>query len=449
MPQYKRERAELLPRERQQEGAERAVSGAPAGAPETEDRIVAVSPHAHLTDELVDELLGSYERPEDLTGQGGLLAQLTKRLVERVMHAELDDHLGYEKGAPAGLGEGNTRNGTTPKTLLTDHGKVAISRPRDRDGSFEPQIVGKHQRRFSGFDDKIISLYARGMTVRDIQRHLAEIYHVEVGHDLVSRATDAVIEDVRAWQSRPLEPVYAIVYLDAMSVKIRTAGAVHRKMVYLVMGVTPDGEREVLGIWIQKTEGAKFWLQVLTELKNRGVKDILISCVDGLKGFPEAIEATFEQTVVQTCIVHLIRASLRHVSYKDRRAAAAALKLIYTAPTAEAALDALEAFEETWNQSHPSIAKSWRDAWEHVTPFLAFPPEVRRAIYTTNAIEALNRQIRKAIKTRGHFPNDEAALKLIYLAIDNAEKSFKGVYAWSKIYQAFSIHFEDRLPTID
>lgn len=410
---------------------------------------VGLSPHSHLTDELVDELLGVYQRPDDLTGQGGLLAQLTKRLVERAMSAELDQHLGYEKGAPLASGSGNTRNGTTPKTLITDHGMVGIDRPRDRAGTFEPQIVGKHQRRFAGFDDKITSLYSRGMTVRDIQRHLEEIYHVDVGHDLISRATDAVLEDVKAWQARPLEPVYVIVYLDAMSVKIRTAGAVHRKMVYLVMGITPDGEREVLGIWIQKTEGAKFWLQVLTDLKNRGVKDILITCIDGLKGFPEAIEATFDHTVVQTCIVHLIRASLRHVPYGDRRAAAAALKLIYTAPTAEAALDALEAFEEVWNARYPSIAKSWRDAWEHVIPFLAFPPEVRRAIYTTNAIEALNRQIRKAIKTRGHFPNDEAATKLIYLAITNAEKSFRGVHAWSKIYQALRIHFEDRLPAID
>ena len=428
---------------------QRALSPVSEGAGESDDKIVSVSSHAHLTDDLVDELLGSYERPEDLTGEGGLLAQLTKRLVERVMSAELDHHLGYEKGDPLGAGTGNSRNGTTRKTLITDHGQVAIERPRDRDGTFEPRIVPKHQRRFSGFDDKIISLYARGMTVRDIQRHLEEIYHVEVGHDLISRATDAVLEDIRAWQARPLEPVYVIVYLDAMSVKIRTAGAVHRKMVYIVMGVTCDGDREVLGLWVQKTEGAKFWMQVLTDLKNRGIKDILITCIDGLEGFPEAIEALFDHTVVQTCIVHLIRASLRHVPYKDRRAAAAQLKQIYTAPTAEAALDALETFEEVWSSSYPSIAKSWRDAWEYVIPFLAFPPEVRRAIYTTNAIEALNRQIRKAIKTRGHFPNDESALKLIYLAIDNATKNFKEVYGWSKIYQALKIHFEDRLPNID
>lgn len=265
---------------REGQEVEAAVGGA-AAPPTAAGRVASVSPHAHLTDELVDQLLGEYQEPGDLTGEGGLLAQLTKRLVERAMSAELDDHLGYEKGAPLGSGGGNSRNGTTPKTLLTDHGKVAIERPRDRAGTFEPKIVGKHQRRFAGFDDKIVSLYARGMTVRDIKHHLEEIYHVDVGHDLISRVTDAVLEDVKAWQNRPLEPVYAVLYLDAMSVKIRTAGAVHRKMVYTALGVTPDGEREVLGLWVQKTEGAKFWMQVLTELRNRGVQDILITCVDG------------------------------------------------------------------------------------------------------------------------------------------------------------------------
>ena len=402
-----------------------------------------------LSDELVDELLEGYDpgRPQDITGPDGLLAQLTRRVVERAMHAELDEHLGYPKHSPLGRGSGNSRNGTTPKTLITDHGRVAIERPRDRAGTFEPQIVPNGDTRFAGFDDKILSLYANGMTVRDIRRHLREIYHVEVSPDTISRVTDAVAEDVKAWQNRPLESVYAIVYLDAISVKITDAGAVRRKAIYIASGVTLDGERETLGMWIQKTEGAKFWMHVLTELRNRGVQDILIACVDGLNGFPDAIEAIFKKTIVQTCIVHLIRNSLAYVSYKDRRAAAADLKTIYTAANADAAEQALDAFEDTWNAQYPSIAKAWRSAWEHVIPFLAYPPQLRRVIYTTNAIEALNRQIRKAIKTRGHFPTDDAALKLIWMTITRQDTGLRRVRDWPQIRQALEILFEDRLPT--
>lgn len=399
-----------------------------------------------LPDELIDELLAGARRPEEITGPDGLLQRLTKRLVERAMAAELTDHLGYEHGqAPPG-GAGNARNGTTPKTVHTGHGSVRIAQPRDRQGSFEPQILPKHQRRFDGFDDKIIAMYGRGMSVRDIQAHLAEIYGVEVGHDLISRVTDAVLEDVREWQARPLEDVYPILFLDALIVKIRDGGAVRNKACYVAVGVNLDGERDVLGLWFQQAEGAKFWLAVLNELKQRGVSDVLICCVDGLKGFPEAIEAVFPHAWVQTCIVHLIRSSLRFVPDKHRKKVAHDLRPIYTALDADAAKQALERFETEWGERYPMIGKTWRDAWEHVIPFLAFPPEVRRVVYTTNTIEALHRQIRKTIKTRGHFPTEEAARKLIYLSIQNAQKSWRNTYHWSSALLSFKIHFGDRLP---
>src|SRR5215208_5227391 len=388
-----------------------------------------------LPDELIDELLAGARTPAEITGPEGLLQRLTKRLVERAMAAELSEHLGYEHGqAPPG-GVGNARNGTTAKTIHTDHGSVRIEQPRDRNASFEPQIVPKHQRRFEGFDDKIIAMYGRGMSVRDIQAHLAELYGVEVGHDLISRVTDAVLDDVREWQARPLEDVYPILFLDALIVKVRDGGAVRNKACYVAIGVNLEGERDVLGLWFQQAEGAKFWLAVLNELKQRGVRDVLICCVDGLKGFPEAIEAVCPHAWVQTCIVHLIRQSLRFVPDKHRRAVAKDLKPIYTAVDADAAAEALAAFEATWG-----------DTWEHVSPFLAFPPDVRRVVYTTNTIEALHRQIRKTIKTRGHFPTEEAARKLIYLAIINAKKSWQQTYHWSSALLSFKIHFGDRLP---
>jgi putative transposase len=399
-----------------------------------------------LPDELIDELLAGARTPEEITGPDGLLSRLTKRLVERAMDAELSEHLGYVRGeAPPG-GVGNARNGITPKTVHTEHGSVRIEAPRDRAGSFEPQIVPKHQRRFAGFDERIIAMYGRGMSVRDIQAHLAELYGVEVGHDLISRVTDAVLDDVREWQARPLEDVYPILFLDALIVKVRDGGAVRNRACYVAIGVNLEGERDVLGLWFQAAEGAKFWLAVLNELKQRGVEDVLVCCVDGLKGFPEAIEAVFPQAWVQTCIVHLIRQSLRFVPDKHRKKVAADLRPIYTAADADQALLALEQFETAWGERYPMIGTTWRNTWEHVIPFLAFPADVRRVVYTTNTIEALHRQIRKTIKTRGHFPTEEAARKLIYLSIINAQKSWKNTYHWSAALLSFKIHFGDRLP---
>jgi putative transposase len=373
-----------------------------------------------LPDELVDELLAGAATEEEIVGPGGLLSQLTKRLVERAMEVELTDHLGYEPRQEPPGGIGNTRNGATPKTLTTEHGPVEIKAPRDRQGTFEPQIVRKRQRRFEGFDEKIVALYSRGLSTRDIEAHLAEIYGVKVGRDLISRVTDAVMDDVRAWQQRSLDDVYPVLFLDALVLKIREGGSVQRKACYLALAIAMDGERDVLGMWFQEAEGAKFWMQVLNELKQRGVRDILICCVDGLKGFPEAIEAIFPDTTVQTCIVHLIRHSLKYVPRRQYDQVVKDLKPIYTATDPDAALEALERFDQKWGRQLPVITKAWRESWEHVIPFMAFPPEVRRVVYTTNAIEALNRQLRKAIKTKGHFPNEDAARKLVYLAITNA-----------------------------
>ena len=399
-----------------------------------------------IPDEVIDQLLAGASSEEEIAGPGGLLAQLTKRLVERAMEVELTDHLGYEPHAEPLGGAGNTRNGTSPKTLITEHGQVGIDAPRDRGGSFEPRIVRKRQRRFEGFDDKILALYSRGLSTRDIEAHLEEIYGVKVGRDLISRVTDGVMDDVRAWAQRPLEDVYPVIFLDALVLKIREGGTVGRRACYLALGITLDGDRDVLGLWFQETEGAKFWMQVLSELKHRGVSDILICCVDGLKGFPEAIEAIFPQTTVQTCIVHLIRHSLKYVPRRERERVARDLKPIYTAADADAAQQALEAFDEQWGKRFPVITQAWLNAWEYVTPFLAFPPEVRRVIYTTNAIEALNRQLRKAIKTKGHFPSEDAARKLIYLAITNAVPAWTRTRNWTIALLAFKIHFGDRVP---
>src|SRR5277367_442805 len=399
-----------------------------------------------LPDELIDELLVGARTEEQLVGPGGVLAGLTKRLLERAMEVELADHLGYEHGGSPSDGTGNTRNGSTPKTLATEHGPVPIETPRDRDGSFEPKIVRKRQRRFEGFDDKIIALYSRGLSTRDIQAYLQDLYGVEIGRDLISRVTDAVMDDARAWASRPLDDVYPIVFLDCLVLKIRDGGSVQRRACYLALGVNMEGERDVLGMWFQETEGAKFWMVVLNELKQRGIQDILIACVDGLKGFPEAIEAVFPKTTVQTCIVHLIRNSLKYVPRREREQVARDLKPIYTALDADAAHAALEAFDEQWGQRFPVITQAWLNAWEHVTPFLAFPEQVRRVIYTTNAIEALNRQLRKAIKTKGHFPNEDAARKLIYLAVSNAVPQWTKTRNWTIALLAFKIHFGDRLP---
>ncbi len=418
--------------------AQRPVGGEPLEIPDVvRDR---------LADEVIDELLAGARTEEEIVGPGGVLAQLTKRLVERAMSAELTEHLGYEPHQEPPGGTGNTRNGSTPKTLATEHGPVRVETPRDRKGSFEPQIVRKGQRRFEGFDDKILALYSRGLSTRDIEAHLAEIYGVKVGRDLISRVTDAVMEDVREWQQRPLDDVYPVLFLDALVLKIREGGSVQRKACYLALGVTVEGDRDVLGMWFQEAEGAKFWMQVLSELKQRGVADILLCCVDGLKGFPEAIEAIYPATTVQTCIVHLIRHSLKYVPRREREQVARDLKPIYTAVDADHAHAALEAFDEKWGSRFPVITQAWLNAWEYVTPFLAFPPELRRVVYTTNAIEALNRQLRKAIKTKGQFPNEEAAKKLIYLAIVNAVPAWTRTRNWTTALLAFKIHFGDRLP---
>ena len=404
------------------------------------DRLAGLLP----TDALEDALEGL--EPEEITGPGGLLTQLAGRVIETALGAELTGHLGYPPGqAPPGGGP-NVRNGSTPKTVGTELGPVGVRTPRDRDGSFEPQLVKKRQTRLAGLDDRVLDLYAGGMSVRDIAAHLSGLYGVEVGRDTISRVTDAVLEDVVAWRSRPLEAVYPIVYFDAMMVKVREDRSVRNRACYLAVGVTCEGDREALGIWWQDSEGAKFWLAVLNDLHRRGVQDVLIACVDGLTGFPDAIEAVFPAAWVQTCIVHQIRSSLRYVNYRDRRALAKDLRPVYTAANADAALVELERFDEQWGGRYPMIAAAWRRDWQHITPFLALPEPLRRGVYTTNTIEAMHRQIRKAIKTRGHFPDEQAATKLIYLAIERAETKWRSVRSWTSALAALKIHFGDRIP---
>jgi putative transposase len=405
---------------------------------EVVDRLAELLPEGAL-DDAVRGL-----KPEELSGPKGLLSQLAGRVVEAALEAEMTEHLGHP---PGGVPQGaNVRNGATAKTLQTDLGPVEINTPRDRQGSFEPQLVAKRQTRLAGLDDKILGLYAGGMTVRDISHHLSELYGTEIGRDTISRITDAVLEDVQAWRTRPLEAVYPIVYFDALRVKVREDRSVKNLACYLALGVDCDGEREVLGIWWQETEGAKFWLAVLNDLHRRGVSDVLIACVDGLKGFPEAIEAVFPQTWVQTCIVHLIRASLRYVNYRDLKKVASALRPIYTAANADEALVELERFDSEWGQRYPATVQAWRTAWEHVIPFLSLPEDLRKAVYTTNTIEGLHRQIRKAIKTRGAFPDQQAATKLIYLAIIKADAKWQRSRTWSAPRAALKIHFGDRYP---
>jgi putative transposase len=397
--------------------------------------------------EVLDQLLKGYSRPEDLTGPDGLLKQLTAALVERAMNAELTHHLGYENGEKPPEEQGNRRNGATNKTLRTEQGALTIEVPRDRDGTFEPQIVPKHQRHFNGFDDKILSMYARGMSVRDIRAHLEEIYGVSVDADLITRVTDSVVDELKAWQLRPLDAVYLIVYLDALVIKVRDKGIVQNKSVYLAVGVNMDGVKSVLGMWIQQTEGAKFWMSILTEIRNRGVQDILILCADGLAGLPDAVGAVFPEAVFQTCLVHMVRSSVRYVGFKERKPVCADLRRIYTAETRAAAEDALEEFDRRWGRQYPAIAPAWRKRWEEIVPFLDFPPELRRAVYTTNTIEALNRQLRKVMKTRGHMPSDDAALKLLFLALRNAEKVWRRPFPqWNRAMVQFAICFEGRFP---
>ena len=399
---------------------------------------------------VLDELLADYKKPEDIIGENGLLKQLTKAVLERALNAELTEHVGYEKHDPAGYNSGNSRNGTTKKTLKGEFGEMELETPRDRNGSFEPRIVSKGQTRFDGFDDKIISMYSRGMTTREIEGHLKEMYGVEVSPTLISNVTEAVMEEVRTWQSRPLEEVYPILYMDALRVKVRDGGHILNKAIHVAIGVNLEGHKEVLGLWTAQNEGAKFWLQVLTELQNRGVKDIFIACVDGLKGFPEVIESVYPRAEVQTCIVHMVRASLNYVNWKQRKAVATDLRQIYQAATAYDADLQLDAFAQKWDAVCPMVSQTWRRHWDRITPFFAYPAEIRKVIYTTNAVESLNMSVRKIIKMRGSFPNDEAALKLLYLALRNASKKWTmPVQNWRAALNRFSILWPDRVPAGD
>jgi len=402
-----------------------------------------------IDNKLIDNLLKDYKTPEEILGEDGLLKQLTKAVLERAMQAELSAHLGYEKHSAAGDNSGNSRNGKSKKTLKGEFGHLPIDVPRDRDSSFEPQIVPKGQTRFSGFDDKILSLYARGMTTREIQSHLEEIYQVEVSPALISSVTDAVIEEVKVWQNRPLDALYPILYLDALIVKARDGAHIRNKAIYLAIGINLAGTKEVLGLWVAQTEGAKFWLQIVTELKNRGVADIFIACVDGLKGFPEAIETVFPEAQVQLCIVHLVRHSLNYVGWKQRQEVALDLQHIYRAPTREEAELKLSEFAQKWDSQFPTISKSWRANWERVTPFFAYPEDIRKVIYTTNAIESVNMSLRKIIKNRGSFPTDEAVLKLLYLALQNISRKWTmPIKQWKAALNRFAILFEDRMPAL-
>jgi putative transposase len=405
-----------------------------------------------LEPDRIDALLADAEAaglPVD--GPDGLVSKMIKAVLERGLEVEMADHLGYDRGDPAGTGSGNSRNGFTSKTVITTAGQARVDVPRDRNGSFQPQLVPKRKRRLGSTSDMILSLYARGMTTRDIKAHLAEVYGVEMSHETVAKVTDVVVEEVRSWQSRPVDEVYPILFVDGIRVKIRDAGTVSNKVAHLVVGVDADGFKHVLGIWVQSGEGAKFWLGVFTELRNRGLKDALIVCCDGLAGLPDAITAIWPQAMVQTCVVHLLRASLKYVSYDQRKRLAAALKPIYAAPGIDAAEQAFAGFKTAWGARFPGVIATWERAWDEFIPFLAFPPEIRRVIYTTNQIESINYQLRKVTRNRGHFPSEDAAIKLLYLALRNMNPERggdlgSGTYAWKQALNAFAIHFPGRLP---
>ncbi|MBF2076943.1 MAG: IS256 family transposase [Synechococcales cyanobacterium T60_A2020_003] len=399
--------------------------------------------------ERLDELLKGYQNPEDLLGEGGILKQLTKALVERCLEAEMKTHMEEQRAesASASSTATNRRNGHSKKTIKGEFGEAEIVVPRDRTGEFEPQLVKKGQTRFDGFDDKILSLYARGITVRDIQAQLRDLYGVEVSAGVISNVTEAVEEERKVWQNRPLDALYPIVYFDALRVKIRHEGRVVNKSIYLALAVNLSGSKELLGLWVTQNESAKFWLQVLTELQNRGLKDIFIACIDGLTGFADAIEAVFPKTLVQLCIVHMVRNSLAYVSYRDRKAVAADLRLIYTATTEAEAEQRLVEFAETWDSQYPTISKSWINHWQRIIPFFAFPQEIRRVIYTTNAIESVNMSLKKVLKNHRAFPTDDSALKVIYLAIANISKKWTmPIPNWKPALNRFAIEFGDRFP---
>ena len=396
-------------------------------------------------EQLIDELLKDYNGPESFWGESGLFAQLKKKIIERSLNAEMDHHLGYTKHDPKGHNSGNSRNGRGKKTVVVDCDQVKLEPPRDRNGTFEPQLIPKRQKYFTGFDDKIMAMYARGMSVRDIQSCLLDMYQIDVSEGLISQATEGIMEEVTAWQNRPLDNIYPIIFLDCIVVKSRQEGRVANRSVYLALGVTMEGQKELLGLWIAQSEGAKFWLGVITELKNRGVQDIFIACVDGLKGFPEAIESVFPQTQIQLCIVHMIRNSVKYVNWKDRKLVCRDLKTIYNSATEQQAKAALEAFGETWDAKYPTISRMWRNHWERVIPFFDYPPDIRKAIYTTNAIESLNRSLRKVIKTKGAFPNDAAVLKIFYLALANIAKKWTlPIRDWKAALGQFAIKFAGR-----
>ncbi len=397
-------------------------------------------------DKLLDALTEN-ATAEEILKDGSILQELQKRFIERALEAEMTDHLGYEKDSPDGRNTGNNRNGQTSKTVIGPNGEFEIDTPRDRNGSFEPQLIRKRQVRLQGFDEKVIAFYSRGMTTREIQEQLKEIYGTEVSPSLISKVTDAVLDEVKEWQNRPLDAVYPVVYLDAIHMKIRTSGRVTNRAVYLALGINLEGNKELLGLWIGEAEGAKFWLGILNELQNRGVQDILIAAVDGLKGFPDAIESVFPKTEIQLCIVHMIRNSLRYVGWKERKAVAKELKVIYTAPTVEAAEQALDAFEVEYGERFPMVVKTWRSRWENVTPFFSYPDPIRKVMYTTNAIESLNAQLRKVTRKRGAFPTDDSVRKVLYLAIIRASKKWKRpIKDWAAALNFFSIVFEGRVP---
>jgi putative transposase len=398
-------------------------------------------PSKAVSDELVDQWLKEGRKPEDVND---LLKQITKAVLERAMQAEMTEHLGYEKHDPAGNNSGNSRNGVTRKTLKGDFGEIDLETPRDRNGEFEPRIVQKRQSRWTGFDDKILSMYARGMSTRDIQGHLQEMYQVAVSPTLISEVTDGVMDDARAWQNRPLESFYGVVFLDALFVKMRHEGRVENRAVYVAIGINLEGRKDVLGLWTSSAEGAKFWLNVLTELRNRGVRDVYLFCVDGLKGFPQAIESIYPKAQVQLCIVHMVRASLNYVTWQDRKKAAADLKLVYRAATADEAERQLSAFQAKWPK-YPAVARLWRENWERVIPFFAFPEEVRKVVYTTNAVESLHMSLRKIIKTRGSFPTEEAAIKLLYLALIKTVEKWETVQHWKQMLNYLDTYCGERI----
>ena len=399
-----------------------------------------------ISDELIAQLLEGCSSPDDILGEDGLLKQLTKKVAERALDVEMNEHLGYAKNDPSGKNTGNSRNGKGRKSVRSIHGEMELEVPRDRNGTFEPKLVRKGEKQLNGFDDRVISLYARGMTTRDIQAHFQDAYGVEVSPTFISQVTNAVMDEVTAWQNRPLDSVYPIVYLDALVVRSRDSGAVQNKHVYLALGINLDGEKELLGLWMAQTEGAKFWLSVVTELKNRGLQDILIACVDGLKGFPEAIEAVYPQTQIQLCIVHQVRHSLRYVSWKQRKEVAADLRTIYAAATLDEAERALDEFALKWDEEHPTISRSWRSNWERLSVFFDYPPQIRKVIYTTNAIESVNASLRKVTKTRRSFPNDKSVMKVLYLALHQiAKKWTMPIRDWKQAMSQFMILFSDRI----